>query len=107
MFRLYKCNLHQAEYRNLNYKIKKLSSITFFIVFHSYSFLIQGAKSSDNVYIRTAVTGSCFHMYGEVVYRISGVPRGGLGVQTPPSQVPKALQNRAKLTPIVKTVKNC
>jgi len=37
----------------------------------------------------------------------SGVPRGGgLGVQTPP-YIPKALQNRAKLNPIVETVKNC
>ena len=38
----------------------------------------------------------------------SGVPRGGLGgstFQTP--EIPKALQNRAKHNPIVKTVKNC
>ena len=34
--------------------------------------------------------------------------RGGFGgVQTPPLKFPKALQNRAKLNPIVKTVKNC
>ena len=33
--------------------------------------------------------------------------RGGVwGVQTP-TKIPKALQNRAKLNPIVKTVKNC
>jgi len=38
--------------------------------------------------------------------RSSGVPSGGWGVQTPP-EIPKALQNRAKLNPIVKTVKNC
>ena len=31
----------------------------------------------------------------------------GLGVQTPPPEILKALQNRAKLNPIVKTVKNC
>ena len=32
--------------------------------------------------------------------------RGGVwGVQTPPPEIPKALQNRAKLNPIVKTVK--
>ena len=31
---------------------------------------------------------------------------GGLGGQTPP-EIPKTLQNRAKLNPIVKTVKNC
>ena len=30
---------------------------------------------------------------------ISGVPRGGWGVQTPP-EIPKALQNCAKLNPI-------
>jgi len=36
----------------------------------------------------------------------SRVPKGGLGVQ-PPLKIPKALQNRAKLNPIVKTVKNC
>jgi len=34
--------------------------------------------------------------------------RGGVwGVQTPSPEVAKALQNRAKLKPIVKTVKNC
>jgi hypothetical protein len=38
---------------------------------------------------------------------VSGVPRGGgWGVQTPP-EILKALQNRTKLNPIVKTVKNC
>jgi len=31
---------------------------------------------------------------------------GGFGVQIP-LEIPKALQNRAKLNPIVKTVKNC
>ena len=38
----------------------------------------------------------------------SNVPWGGevWGVQTPP-EIPKALQNRAKLNPIVQTVKNC
>ena len=37
----------------------------------------------------------------------SGVPRGSLGCSTPPPEIPKALQNRAKLNPTVKTVKNC
>ena len=38
----------------------------------------------------------------------SGVPRGGgLGCSNPPPEILKALQNRAKLNPIVKTVKNC
>ena len=36
-----------------------------------------------------------------------GVLRGGWGVQHPPSEIPKALKNLAKLNPIVKTVKNC
>ena len=31
----------------------------------------------------------------------------GLGCSTPPPEILKALQNRAKLNPIVKTVKNC
>jgi len=34
-----------------------------------------------------------------------GVWRGGSGL--PPSEIPKALQNRAKLILIVKSVKNC
>ena len=50
------------------------------------------------------------YMYGRVFWkylRTSGVPRGGVwGVQTPP-EIPKAHQNRAKLNPIVKIVKNC
>jgi len=32
--------------------------------------------------------------------------RGDFGVFNPP-EIPKVLQNRAKLNPIVKTVKNC
>jgi len=43
------------------------------------------------------------------ISRSSGVLRGvgGVGgrIQTPPPEIPKALQNRAKLNPIVKTVK--
>ena len=38
----------------------------------------------------------------------SGVPRGGVGCsKPPPPEIPKVLQNRAKLNPIVKTVQNC
>jgi len=36
----------------------------------------------------------------------SGVPREGLGSSNPP-EIPKALQNRVKLNPVVKTVKDC
>ena len=39
-------------------------------------------------------------------WRTEGGGRG-LGVQPPPPEIPKAFQNRAKLNPIVKTVKNC
>ena len=39
---------------------------------------------------------------------ISGVPRGGdLGCSNPPPEIRKALQNRAKPKPTVKSVKNC
>ena len=37
----------------------------------------------------------------------SGVPRRGEVQTPPPPEIPKVLQNRAKLNPIVKTVKNC
>jgi len=37
---------------------------------------------------------------------ISGVSREGFGVSNHP-EIPKTLQNRAKLNPIVKTIKNC
>ena len=38
----------------------------------------------------------------------SGVPMGGLGGSNPPhTEIPKALQNRAELNPIMKTVKYC
>ena len=43
------------------------------------------------------------YMFQPVAYRGGG----GLGGSTPPPKIPKALQNRAKLNPIVKTVKNC
>jgi len=38
-----------------------------------------------------------------------GASRGGGlgGIPPPPPQIPKALQNRAKLNPTVKTVQNC
>ena len=45
------------------------------------------------------------------LYYIQWRTEGGGGVfkhtHTPPPEIPKALQNRAKLNPIVKTVKNC
>ena len=43
------------------------------------------------------------------MHTISDVPRGGCGLfkPPPPPEIAKALQNCAKLNPIVKTVKNC
>ena len=63
-------------------------------------------KLKDEALDRTLWRTGFGRGYGPVV-RHSGVPRGVVwGVQTPP-EIPKALQNRAKLNPIVKTVKNC
>ena len=47
------------------------------------------------------------HLKNYIYIYISGIPRGGLVAFNPPPQIPKALQNRAKLNPITKTVKNC
>ena len=42
------------------------------------------------------------------IMKSSGVPGGwGFGGFKPPSEIPKAFQNRDKLNPFVKTVKNC
>ena len=41
--------------------------------------------------------------HNSIQWRTKGVFKPPL----PPSEIPKALQNRAKLNPIVKTVKNC
>ena len=41
------------------------------------------------------------------VLYINGVPRGGFGCSNTPPEIPKALQNRTKLNPILKTVKHC
>ena len=48
------------------------------------------------------IPGATTMYQNTVAYRGGGI----LGVQTPP-EIPKALQNRAKLNPTVKTVKNC
>ena len=46
-------------------------------------------------------------LFNSAVVKSSGVPRGGVwGVQPPLPEIPKALQNCAKLNPIVKTLKN-
>jgi hypothetical protein len=50
-----------------------------------------------------------FYTLVSVCKDIAVAYRGGCGVFKPPSpsEIPKALQNRAKINPIVKTVKNC
>ena len=49
----------------------------------------------------TATLSHCDMKQETVAYR------GGVGVFNTPPEIAKALQNRAKLNPIVKTVKNC
>ena len=45
------------------------------------------------------------HISSPVAYR--GGELWGIQTPAPPPEIPKALQNRAKLNPIAKTVKNC
>ena len=52
----------------------------------------------------TTTTARCCSEHKACQWRTEG----GWGLNPPPpSEIPKALQNRAKLNPIVKTVKNC
>ena len=53
--------------------------------------------------------GNVGHNNDNIVYctRQWRTEGGVWGVQTPPPEILKALQNRAKLNPIVKAVKNC
>ena len=53
----------------------------------------------------TARVKHCRRLWSMPAASDSGVPR--VGVFKPPAEIPKVLQNRAKLNPIVKTVKNC
>ena len=68
-----------------------------------YFYKISRENSRFN-YNLTGITGTLLEDVCSVAD--SGVPRGGSGFSNPP-EIPKALQNRAKLNPIVKTVKNC
>ena len=58
------------------------------------------------VYVQQIAGGICVHSSPYLTVDQWHTEGGGWGVQTP-SEIPKALQNRAKLTPIVKTVKKC
>jgi len=67
--------------------------------------------SLDN-FTNTAINWETFSGKFTSIYSNIGVRRGWGGwvclwCLIPPPEIPKALQNRAKLNPIVKTVKNC
>ena len=65
----------------------------------------SGCQMSSNQFTDMATIRRCFLFVA--AYRGSVAYRGGFGVFKPPPEITKALQNRAKLNPIVKTVKNC
>jgi len=51
------------------------------------------------------MSNSLISSFKTILLLSSGVPTGGFN--HPPPEILKALQNRAKLNPIVNTVKNC
>ena len=67
------------------------------------TFMIQ----TGHVEVNIRALKSALEFRSQGISYHSGVPRGGLSGFNPPPEIPKALQNRAKLNPIVKTVKNC
>ena len=79
-----------------------------------HSFILSGATTQKLSY-RDIELPTCFAGYKNTTFlpvEIFGLMQwrteGGLGgVQTPLLEIPKTLQHRAKLNPIVKTVKNC
>jgi len=58
-------------------------------------------KLRYNITSVNSASAKRFFLYQSVAYR------GGFGGFNTPPEIPKALQNRAKLNPILKTVKNC
>jgi len=75
-------------------------------IWNSYFLNVNETRYSVNLLVLSCVQQmsqcACPHNV-PVVYR-----GGGVGVfNPPPPKIPKALQNGAKLNPIVKTVKNC
>ena len=85
--------------------------------YNFYSYLISSFGTSDTfnasssflfTNVRRRHDDKNYTVINKVTDVFSGVPPGGVGVFKPPyPETPKALQNRAKLNPIVKTVKNC
>ena len=54
-----------------------------------------------------SIVSICVECISISVTELQWRTEGGLGGSTPLPKILKALQNRAKLNPIVKTVKNC
>ena len=77
-------------FRSEKQKVEERSWVTSCRMSKVFSGLTRETESSDKT---------------NFVY-LSGVPRGGVQPPQPPHKIPRALQNRAKLNPIVKTVKN-
>jgi len=67
----------------------------------AWSFVVMKAGRNDPLIDRNQVT-----FFFSIMYTVAQLRTEG-GFEHPPPQIPKALQNRAKLNPIVKTVKNC
>ena len=65
-----------------------------------------GRRNGGTIHRGATLTSPSLGSERRYILGTSGVPsRGGWGFKPP--EIPKALQNRAKLNPIVKTVKNC
>jgi len=64
----------------------------------------EGTEQESKLYTSTHFEARSSIRLGPVAYRGG---EGCEGLNPPPPEIPKALQNRAKLNPIVKTVKNC
>jgi len=67
---------------------------------------LKGVKENEK---HKTVNNTNVKEYEEINRHIAVAYRGGGLVcsTSPPPEIPKALQNRAKLNPFVKTVKNC
>ena len=79
------------------------SSSSLFVLLPPSSFMKWGKHEKGSIaenYNISSQTSKFSHL-SAVAYR------GGFGGFNPPPEIPKTLQNRAKLNPIVKTVKNC
>jgi len=69
------------------------------------SHLHAAALSIDGLHLKIGLHADSFH--GEIRAKQWRTTGGGGTSKLPPPSIPKALQNLAKLNPIVKTIKNC